>query len=137
MTIQEKITGFFQTYLGTKYKVIAWYDESEEVEPEGEIAINVHSIDNMQHCINCQDYKISVSVNGQTITEEDKNKAKINAMFCFVQNKLLALTVDTMSNNIDNVVGIVLGEINHVSDGDTNNFECSLEIYVCDLVFED
>lgn len=137
MTIQDKITGFFQEFLGNTYPVIAWYDESEDVDPEGVIAINVNRIENMQHCVNCQDYKISININGQTLVDSDKNKAKINAIHYFIMNKLAGLRVDTISNSIDDVVGVVIGESNLLSDGDTNNIECNIDIYVNDLVFED
>ena len=88
-------------YLGNKYTVIKSYDISQDVDLDGVLAVSIDSFQDMHHT-GMKDYKIQISINGQTFMENDKDKSMILQMMDFVDEKI------TNCNGVfTDVVGVV------------------------------
>ena len=63
-----------------------------------------------------------------TLADEDKDKSLINEMFNYAMSKFQDIT-------FDNLAGKILTNSNMQSDGTTNIFNISIELFVCDVCF--
>lgn len=119
--IQQKIVEI----LGEKYKIINSFDNSEEINPDGVIAVGLQNCEKFDHP-GCEDFKFSFSISGQTLTDEDLNQNRINQMFYFVLSKNFEELKE-----IEGVVGVMPQGGGVTSNGETNNFNFSLEVIFC------
>lgn len=112
--------------LGTQYKVITAFDATEEIDLNGVLAVNIDNIENLHHGTS-KDKKYTVSINGQTLTEEDKSRSIINMMLDYVSD----IDFQELTNSLDGCAGVVFNNATVTSDGETNNFSYSLDLYIC------
>lgn len=112
--------------LGTQYKVITAFDASQEIDLNGVLAVNIDNIENLHHG-NTKDSKYTVSINGQTLTEEDKSRSIINMMLDYVSD----IDFQELTNSLDGCAGVVFNNATVTSDGETNNFSYGLDLYIC------
>ena len=114
--------------LGDRYNVIDIFDGSEDIDLSGVIAVNITDRENLYHGQE-KDFKFSVTISGQTLADEDKDKSIIQQMLGYV---ISTLDTDLLRDSIANCAGVLLNGATSQSDGDTNNFEINLEFYCCD-----
>lgn len=112
--------------LGTQYKVITAFDASQEIDLNGVLAVNINDVENLHHGTS-KDKKYTVSINGQTLTEQDENRSIINMMLDYVS----AVDFQELINTIQGVAGVVFNTATITSDGETNNFSYGLDLYIC------
>lgn len=112
--------------LGTQYKVITAFDATEEIDLNGVLAVNIDGIENLHHG-NTKDSRYTVSINGQTLTDEDKSRSIINMMLDYVSD----IDFQELTNTIQGVAGVVINNSTITSDGETNNFSYGLDLYIC------
>lgn len=113
--------------LDDKYTVITSFDAESEIDLNGVLAVNVTDFQ-LQHNGNTKDCKYTVTINGQFLTEQDKNRQKINEMFDYV---FQIVDADKIKQEFENCAGVVLSGGSIVSDGETNNFSFSMDLYFC------
>lgn len=122
----EQIYNALLQYMSGEYTVIKSFDAEQDIDLNGVIAINLNTIEN-SHNGNLKDFRLNVTINGQTFTEEDKDKAKIIRMFDYVFDKV---TPAVMIQHVPSCVGIVPNNGGLQSDGDTNNFTFSVDLFI-------
>lgn len=122
----EQIYNQMVSFLGDRYTVIKSYDADEDIDLNGVIAITLDSIQNLHHG-NINDLKISISINAQTYTQDDKDKSKILQMFDYVFEKVQP---NSLKNQIDYCAGVVLNLGQLQSDGQTNNFSFQVDLFI-------
>lgn len=113
-------------YLQGEYTVIKSYDAEQNIDLDGVIAVNLNTIQNA-HNGDLKDFRLNVTINGQTFTEQDKDKSKIISMFDYVFDKV---TPTVMIQHIPYCVGIVPNNGGLQSDGETNNFTFSIDLFI-------
>lgn len=113
--------------LGGKYKVIKSFEADQELDLNGVFAVNITNIQHLHHG-NTKDRKYSVSINGQTITEQDKDRKNINDMFDYISG----LNFQSLVNLLDDCAGVVTNSGTITSDGETNNFSYEIDLYICE-----
>ena len=123
----EQIYATLLNFFSGKYTIIKSYDEEEQINLNGVIAITLDRLQNV-HNGNLQDFKLSVSINGQTFVEQDKSKEIILQMFDYVLSKLNPKQIQTA---VEDCVGVLTNTGQLTSDGETNNFSYSLDLYIC------
>ena len=114
--------------LGDRYNVIDIFDGSEAIDLSGAIAVNVTDRENLYHGKE-KDFKFSVTISGQTLADQDKDKSIIQQMLGYC---ISTLDADLLRDSIANCAGVLLNGAASQSDGDTNNFEINLEFFCCD-----
>lgn len=112
--------------LGTQYKVIKSFDAEEEIDLNGVLAVNINDVENLHHGTT-KDSRYAITINGQTLTEQDKDRSKINEMFDYVS----AVDFQQLIEMLDGCAGIVINNSTITSDGETNNFSYSFDLYIC------
>lgn len=122
----EQIYNQMVSFLGDRYTVIKSYDADEDIDLNGVIAVTLDNIENLHHG-NINDLKISVSINAQTYTQDDKDKIKILQMFDYVFD---LLQPNNLKNQIDYCAGVVLNIGQLQSDGQTNNFSFQVDLFI-------
>lgn len=114
-------------YLQGDYTVIKSFDAQEEIDLNGVIAVTLDNIENLQHG-NIKDYKISMLINAQTFTQQDKDKGVILQMFDYVFEKLNPAEI---KNEIgSDCAGVLINTGNLQSDGETNNFSFQVDLFI-------
>lgn len=123
----EKILEKTVEIMGNEYKVINSFDESEEIELNGVIAVNIANKTPLNHGT-AKDFSLTINVSGQYFTDQDLQQKKIQKMFNYAYDKLDAIN---FSEYYEDCAGgsILQGDI--ISDGETNNFTISFELYIC------
>lgn len=114
-------------YLQGDYTVIKSYDAEDEIDLNGVIAITLDNIQNLHHG-NIKDYKVSMLINGQTFTQEDKDKSVILQMFDYVFDKIHPTRLKATIGS--DCAGVLINTGNLQSDGETNNFSFQIDIYI-------
>ena len=117
--------------LGNEYKVITSFDESQEVDYNGVIAVNVVSAEDLHHG-QYKDYKFTVNISGQTFIDNDIDRTEIKKMLNYCLDKL---TIKQIKTNITNCVGVLINNFEMQSDDETNNFVVNMQLYICDCTF--
>lgn len=125
--MNEKIIQSIIQMLQGKYKIIKSYDVTEDMDLNGILAVNIDSVERLNHG-NYKDSKFSISINGQTLSDEDKNRTIINQMFDYVFDNF---DQNILKNKIDGLVGVVVGNSSITSDGQSNNFSFGADLYIC------
>lgn len=110
-------------YLGNKYTVIKSYDITEEIDLDGVLAVNIDSFQDMHHT-GMKDYKIEISINGQTFMENDKDKSIILQMLDFVDEK-----ITDCNGVLTDVVGVVKGGASVRSEQQTHHFTYGFTLF--------
>ena len=113
-------------YFKGRYTVIKSYDAESEIDLDGVIAITLDNIEN-KHNGNIKDLKVSIAVNGQTYTEQDKDKSVILQMFDYVFDKMDQDKIKRISSDI---VGVLINSGTLQSDGETNNFSFQIQLFI-------
>lgn len=113
--------------LGNQYTVIKSFDAEQQIDLNGVLAVNVNDYQNLKHGTT-KDCRYSISINGQTLTEQDKQRTIINTMFDYVLN---TISVEDIKDSIANCVGVVINNGTITSDGQTNNFSVVIDLFMC------
>lgn len=113
--------------LGGKYKVIKSFEADQELDLNGVFAVNITNVQYLHHG-NTKDRKYSVAINGQTMTEQDKDRKNINDMFDYISG----LNFQSLVNLLDDCAGVVTNSGTITSDGETNNFSYEIDLYICE-----
>jgi hypothetical protein len=133
MTTIEEIYTYTKNQLGSVYNVLSSYDATDQVDPSGSIAINISDFQHLDHT-DCNDYQFTVTVSGFTTADEDKTRSIIYAMENYV---LKSINLDALKDSITNCAGAVMGNLTTQSDGDSNEFTLTFDLYICDAVFNE
>lgn len=115
----------FVQFLGDKYKVLIAYDANQQISLDGVIAININSIQYLHHG-NTKDRKMIIAVNGQTLTDDDKDRKIINQMCEYAINRLQLADY----SQIEYCVGHLINACSIISDGQSNNFSIDIELFI-------
>lgn len=113
--------------LGSEYKVINTYNNTQPVNVDGVIAVTISNYESLNHG-NSKDCKLTVSVSGQTLTDQDLTQARINQMWDYV---LQSLDVDLIRSNLENCAGVIINSGAIQSDGESNNFTIAIQLFLC------
>lgn len=121
----NKILQAIIELLGNEFKVIKSFDV-QAMDLDGVFAVNIINVENLHHG-NKNDKKYTVSINAQTLTEQDKNKININKMY----EHVTSINFNELKNKIENCVGVVVNDTSFSNDGESNNFSFNLDLYIC------
>lgn len=113
--------------LGQRYQVINAYNNSEQINLDGVIAVTVSAVESLNHGTS-KDSKFTLNISGQTLTDQDINQSRINQMFDYVFDTLKA---ETIKENINNCAGVLLNIGNITSDGQANTFQFQIDLFIC------
>lgn len=122
----EQIYNQVINYLGERYTVIKSFDAQEEIDLNGVIAVTLDNIENLHHG-NIEDLKVSLSINAQTFSDEDKDKSKILQMFDYIYQ---LLKPNDIKEIIEDCVGVLINVGHLQSDGQTNNFSFQVDLFI-------
>lgn len=114
-------------YLQGDYTVIKSFDAEQQIDLNGVIAVTLQRIENLQHG-NIKDYKVSMLINAQTFTQQDKEKSVILQMFDYVFDKLNPAEIKNKIGS--DCAGVLINTGNLQSDGETNNFSCQIDLFI-------
>lgn len=130
--IQNIIDGFKKLLKSDIYDVIDSYDQSEEVNGNGMMRIQIDQLELVQQNLN--DYFIDLTIEGQTFIDDDLDKKKLLDMFKFSQSKLTQVTPQQFSSlSSENVVGILRNGSNIFDNESVHSFEIKIRLAVCDF----
>lgn len=123
----KRITEKIVQILGTKYTVINAWNQSEQIDLNGVIAINAGSKTPLNHG-NSKDFSVTINVAGQILCQDDITQQKTNEMFSFV--------FDTIENTnftevFEDCAGSAILSSELIPDGETNTFTVTFELYFC------
>lgn len=126
-TVQQIITYFVNLYSDGNYKVINSYNNADEIDLNGVIAV---SLSNMQilHNGDSDDYKITVNISGQFLIAQDITQSKTYQMFDYIISKL---DEDAIKANFSDMAGLLKNGGSVSSDGQYNTCGYSLDLYFC------
>lgn len=113
--------------LGDRYSVIKSFDAESQIDLDGVLAVNITDVQPLYHG-EYIDYRYGVTINAQTLTEEDKDRSKINAMFDYCNQ---AITAQGIKSALPSCAGVLKGDASITSDGETNNFSLRLNLFIC------
>lgn len=114
-------------YLQGDYTVIKSFDAESQIDLNGVIAVTLENAENLHHG-NIKDYKVSMLINGQTFTQDDKDKGKILQMFDYVFDKLHPTRLKATIGS--DCAGVLINTGNLQSDGETNNFSFQIDLFI-------
>ena len=109
----------------TSYKVINSYNQTDQIDLNGVIAVTASSVENLHHGT-AHDYRVSITISGQTLVSEDLTQEKIITMHDDVIDQ-----IQNIDNLLENVAGHLLNDSNFSGDGETNNFTIIIDYFVC------
>lgn len=113
--------------LGDEYEVINAWNETEQINLNGVLAVTISNIELLNHG-NTKDNKTTLNISGQYLTSEDVNQVKINTMYDYV---FQTIDKETLVNQLDDVAGVIIKGGTISSDGETNNFTFVIQLYRC------
>ncbi len=126
-TVSDIINYFVNLYSDGEYKVINSYNNTQQIDLNGVIAVSVSNIEHLHHG-DVDDYKITVNITGQFLIAEDINQSKTYRMFDYIMDKLNA---NAIKDNFSDLAGIVKNGGNVNSDGQYNTCGYTLDMYFC------
>lgn len=112
---------------GDEYKVINTYNNSEQINLNGVIAITITNQQILNNG-NSKDNKTTLVISGQTFIDQDITQQKINNMYDYSMN---LLNTKWFTDNLDNVAGAIINNGTITSDGQTNNFSLVVQLFIC------
>ena len=129
----KKIIEAIIELLGDEYKVINNYNNDDLIDLDGVIAV---SVSNIQYLHQANDKRVTIEITGQINTEQDLNQSKIMNMLSYVEQ---IMENTNLTNYINNkiteenygVAGYLLNTQNIVSNGETNAFSFSFDLFIC------
>lgn len=122
---QQIIAYFIGLYTGGEYSVINAFDNQQEIDLNGVIAVKISNYENLHHG-NSKDCRITVNISGQFLTNEDVNQSKIITMFSYIESKAV---ISSIKAGITQCVGVVLQSGNIQSDGEVNLCSYNIDLY--------
>lgn len=125
--MNETIFEVLISLLGQRYKVIKSFDAEADLDLNGVFAVNLSQVQPLLHG-EYTDYRYGITVNAQTLTEEDKDRSRINEMFEYCN---ASVTVEGIKEAISSCAGVLKGNASITSDGETNNFSLQFDIFIC------
>lgn len=125
--MNETIFEVLISLLGQRYKVIKSFDAEADLDLNGVFAVNLSQVQPLLHG-EFTDYRYGVTVNAQTLTEEDKDRSRINEMFEYCN---ASVTAEDIKKAISSCAGVLKGNASINSDGETNNFSLQFDIFIC------
>ena len=115
------------TLLGSEYKVINAYDNTDNIDLNGVISVQASNLEFLHHG-DADDYRLTLIVSGQFLTAEDVNQDKISQMFDYILN---TLDEQTIKNTIEDCAGVLINTGTLNSDGEANTCNLSMDLYMC------
>lgn len=125
--IQDVINFFVNLCSDGNYKVINSYNNAQEIDLNGVIAVSVNNIQHL-HNGDSDDYKLTVNISGQFLIAEDINQSKTYQMFDYILSKL---NESTIKAGFEDLAGLVKQGGTVSSDGQYNTCGYSLDLYFC------
>ena len=124
---EDVINFFVQMFSAGEYKVINAYNNEEQIDLNGVLAISISNYQHLHHG-DSNDYKITINISGQFLTAQDVSQSKTYKMFDFILD-----TIDdtTILGGFDDLAGIVKNGGGIDSDGEVNTCNYSIDMYFC------
>ena len=116
--------------LFTGYKTVKTF--TDENINECQIAVNIDSKENLHHG-QYKDYRLNVTISGQTYVENDPEKEQFNVLAGYIGKKLESISIDDVNIYITNAVGYLLDDCMVQDDGFTHVIRYHLRLFVNDL----
>lgn len=125
--VSDIISFFVNLYSDGDYKVINSFNNEEQIDLNGVIAVSAGNIEHLNHG-DCNDYKITIIISGQFNIAQDVNQSKTYKMLEYIISKL---DIDTIKAGFFDLAGVVKIGGGVSSDGQVNNCNYSIDLYYC------
>lgn len=125
--ITDIVNFFVNLYTGEDYRVINSFNNEEQIDLNGVIAVSAGNIEHLNHG-DCNDYRITITISGQFNIAQDVNQSKTYKMLEYIISKL---DIDTIKAGFFDLAGAVKIGGGVSSDGQVNNCNYSIDLYFC------